>query len=274
MYKNLFALFAVLIFFNSARAQQSINGSVTDNKGKALPYVNIGIKGGNIGTVSKQDGQFTLSIPKEVLPDSIAFSCSGFQEQSRLANDLVKEDKIQVIMSEKVETLNEVKISNAKRKIRRLGITGRTPLVYVPSTRWKSTDIIEQARLIHLKSPAKILNANIFMLSEEDREVMIRINIYGFKDGMPAERLVEKNIIKRAILKKGWFSVDLSKEHVYLDEDFVISFEYLPDDKRNGKPIMFGAKLGASDSWLRSSSLGAWRKNELGGSSIYVTVEI
>ena len=88
---------------------------------------------------------------------------------------------------------------------------------------------------------------------------------------MPGKRLVEKSVVKKAIIKKGWFSIDLKDEAIYLNEDFVVSFEYLPSEQ---KSIVFGAKLGAADSFLRNSSQGIWKKNELGGCTIYVTAEM
>lgn len=261
-------------FILQSRAQQLISGKITDTRGTLLSYVNIGIKGGKTGTVSDIHGNFKLSIPEDLLTETFTFSCVGFQEQTFSGTELVKQRSLLITLSEKVELLNEVKITNAKRKIRKLGITGRTPMISIPTSSKTSTDIFEQARLIHLQSPAKILDANIFLISNDEREVTIRVNFYAFKNGMPAERLIEKSIIKRKILKKGWISIDLSDEDIYINQDFVVSFEYLPDGKEDNKRIVFAAKLGASDSWLRSNSLGLWRKNEVGGATMYVTAEM
>jgi len=274
MQKQVLILVFMALVVGQAKAQQVISGKITDLKGNPLPYVNIGIKGGKTGTVSNSDGLYTLSIPDQLLKDSVTFSCIGFQEQSFIGSDLSKKNNTQIKLIEKVALLNEVKISNTKRKIRKLGITGRTPMISIPTSSLRSTDIFEQARLIHLKSPAKILNANIFLISDDEREVTIRVNFYGFKDGLPSGRLIEKNIIKQKVLKKGWLSIDLSNDDIYIDDDFVVSFEYLPSATTDNKRIVFGAKLGASDSWLRSSSLGIWRKNELGGATMYVTAEM
>lgn len=273
MHKSVLLLI-MTVFISHVDAQQLISGKITDLSGKPLPYVNIGIKGGHTGTVSNREGVYTLTIPDELLGETVTFSCIGFREQTFLASDLVKKSNLQIMMTEKVAVLNEVKISNTKRKIRKLGITGRTPMVSIPTSSLRSTDIFEQARLIHLQSPAKILNANIFLISNDEREVSLRVNFYAFKNGLPAQRLIEKNIIKRKVLKKGWLSIDLSDEDIYIDGNFVISFEYLPNGTNDNKRIVFAAKLGASDSWLRSSSLGIWRKNELGGATMYVTAEM
>lgn len=274
MLKNTLILSLLVAFFNNASAQQSISGKVIHADKREIPYVNIGIKGGKTGTVSTTNGDFKLNINSELLKDSVTFSSVGFQEKSFLIKDLVGNDKLLITLNEKIAVLNEVRITNAKKKMRKLGITGRTPMVSIPTSSLQSTDVFEQARLIHLNSPAKIINANIFLISDDQREVNIRVNFYTFKNGLPAERLIEKSIIKRTKVQKGWLSIDLSKEDIYVDEDFVVSFEYLPEEKKDNKRIVFGAKIGAADSWLRSSSLGIWRKNELGGATIYVTAEM
>ena len=274
MIKNVLILFFITSVAGQAIAQQVISGKVTDLKGNPLPYVNIGIKGGKTGTVSNREGVYTLTFPDEFLKDSITFSCIGFQEKAYIGSDLSGKKNMKIMLTEKVALLKEVTISNVKRKTRKLGITGRTPMISIPTSSLTSTDIFEQARLIHLPSPAKILNANIFLISDDAREVTIRVNFYGFKNGQPTERLIEKNIVKQKVIKKGWLTIDLSDQDIYIDNDFVVSFEYLPNSTTDNKRIVFGAKLGASDSWLRSNSLGVWRKNELGGATMYVTAEM
>ncbi|RZJ79750.1 MAG: hypothetical protein EOO47_09825 [Flavobacterium sp.] len=274
MVKNTLMLLMFVAFYNSAIAQQSISGKVVDADKKGIPYVNIGIKGGKNGTVSTTNGDFVLNVNDELLKDSVTFSSIGFKEQRFLIKDLIANHKLIITLTEKIAVLNEVRVTNAKRKMRKLGITGRTPMVSIPTSSLQSSDVFEQARLIHLKSPAKIINANIFIISNDQREVNIRVNFYAFKNGLPAERLIEKSIIKKTKVNKGWLSIDLSADDIYIDDDFVVSFEYLPEEKKDYKRIVFGAKLGASDSWIRNSSLGIWRKNELGGATIYVTAEM
>lgn len=274
MCKYLLLFLFTSTFLLQSKAQQLISGKITDAKGMPLPYVNIGIKGGKTGSISDAQGNFKLSIPENLLTETFTFSCVGFQEQAHSGTELAKQSNLQIILNEKVELLNEVKISNAKRKIRKLGITGRTPMVSIPTSSKTSTDIFEQARLIHLQSPAKILDANIFLISNDEREVTIRVNFYAFKNGVPAERIIEKSIIRKKTLKKGWLSIDLSADDIYIAQDFVVSFEYLPNGKEDNKRIVFAAKIGASDSWLRSNSLGVWHKNEVGGATMYVTAEM
>ncbi|MGF1922707.1 MAG: carboxypeptidase-like regulatory domain-containing protein [Bacteroidia bacterium] len=260
------------LFISSVFGQSLLSGKVKDRKGEPLPYANIGVKGGKVGTVSLIDGTFSISIVDSLLNDSLTFSSIGFKDKTfKIRSLITSKANLEIILDEKIISLEEVKISNRKPKRYKLGITGRTPMVYIPTQSYGKNDMAEQARLIHLKKPARLINANIFVLSGSMTEVSIRLNFYKVENGLPGERLVEKSIIRKATLKNSWFSIDLSEEDIYLDEDFVVAFEYLPSAKSS---IVFGAKLGASDSFFRSSSQGLWRKNRMGGCSIYVTAEI
>ncbi|MBB2144845.1 hypothetical protein GM921_05080 [Pedobacter sp. LMG 31464] len=263
-------LFICLCFSSPLFAQQTISGSVNTEKGKVIPYVNIGIKGSKMGTVSDIDGKFTLQVADSLLNDAFTFSSVGFEVKKIPIRELVNSKDIKVILAESVTHLSEVHISNRKRKTYKLGITGRTPMVSIPSSSYQKNDIMEQARLIHVKEPVQIMNANIFVLSDIKEDINVRINFYGFENGLPGNRVVEKSIIRKMQYQKGWQTFDLTNEEIYLDKDFVVSFEYLPS---NRKMISFGAKIGAADSYLRNNSQGTWRKNMVGGCSIYVTVE-
>lgn len=261
----------LVLVISSAFSQAIISGQVKDSKGGVLPYANIGIKRGKTGTVSTTDGKFSISIVDSLLKDSLTFSSIGFKDKSLIISSLVGKKDVEIVLEEKIISLAEVKISNTKLKNYKLGITGRTPMVSIPSKSYQKTDVMEQARLIHLKKPAKIINANIFVISESMNDVSIRLNFYALENGMPGKRLIERSIIRKATIKKGWFNIDLKDEGIYLDEDFVVSFEYLPSAQNS---IVFGAKIGSSDSFLRNSSQGLWRKNVVGGCSIYVTAEM
>jgi len=260
-----------LILNSSSFAQSIISGKVKNKQSEAIPFANIGIKRGKIGTVSNDDGRFNISIPDSLSNDSLTFSSIGFKDKSYLISYLKDKNNLNVVLDEKIISLSEVKITNKKLKQYKLGITGRTPMLSIPTKSYQKNDIMEQARLIHLKKPAKLLNANIYVISESLKEVSIRLNFYALENGLPGKRLIEKSIIRNAKINKGWFSINLKDEAIYIDEDFVVAFEYLPGTQNS---IVFGAKLGASDSFLRSSSLGIWRKNVLGGCSIYVTAEM
>lgn len=64
--RQLFLLFLLHYGFQSnIYAQTTIKGRVLQVSQQAISYVNIGIKGKNIGTVSTENGDFSLSLKAE-----------------------------------------------------------------------------------------------------------------------------------------------------------------------------------------------------------------
>src|SRR5690606_35531988 len=61
--RKLLIMFMALLCSVTLWAQQSVTGTVTDDKGQPLPNVSVMVKGTNVGTVTAQDGTFSLVVP-------------------------------------------------------------------------------------------------------------------------------------------------------------------------------------------------------------------
>ena len=94
--------FFFLMLFNYTLAQ--IKGICIDENGKAIPYVNISIKGKEIGTVSNEKGEFTLDSKKIFNTDRLLFSHIGFNSFDVLVPKITKK----IILLEKNELLEEI----------------------------------------------------------------------------------------------------------------------------------------------------------------------
>ncbi|MGB3088549.1 MAG: SusC/RagA family TonB-linked outer membrane protein [Chitinophagaceae bacterium] len=56
-------LMGVMLFAAQALAQRTVSGTVTDDKGNPLPKVSVQVKGSSVGTVTKDDGSYSLVLP-------------------------------------------------------------------------------------------------------------------------------------------------------------------------------------------------------------------
>ena len=66
MKKKLFQiLFLLVIFVNSALAQRTVTGVVSDDSGESLPGVTVMIAGTSTGTVTNLTGDFSIEVPDE-----------------------------------------------------------------------------------------------------------------------------------------------------------------------------------------------------------------
>jgi TonB-linked SusC/RagA family outer membrane protein len=63
----------------SARLEREVTGKVTDEKGEAIPGVNIIIKGSTVGTVTTDEGKYRITVPNEQA--ILVFSYVGFEKQ-------------------------------------------------------------------------------------------------------------------------------------------------------------------------------------------------
>ena len=56
-------MFMALLCTIQLWAQQSVTGKVTDDKGLPVPNVSVQVKGGNTGTVTDENGNYTITLP-------------------------------------------------------------------------------------------------------------------------------------------------------------------------------------------------------------------
>lgn len=78
------SLFIVLLAMQSitlmAQNQTTISGSIADDSGLTLPGVNIRVKGKVVGTITKADGTYSLTV-NQAPPLTLIFSYVGYQTQ-------------------------------------------------------------------------------------------------------------------------------------------------------------------------------------------------
>src|SRR5690349_8861527 len=76
MRKLLFSLTAVLFSVGSLLAQKVITGKVTDDKGNHVPNATVTVKGASLGTTTKSDGTYSLTVPENAT--ALVFSSIDF----------------------------------------------------------------------------------------------------------------------------------------------------------------------------------------------------
>ncbi|PQJ76622.1 TonB-dependent receptor [Polaribacter glomeratus] len=69
-------LFSILFLLPLVMAAQTIKGKVTDASGGTLPYMNVVVKGTTNGTVTDDNGEFTITVKS--LPAKLVISSMGF----------------------------------------------------------------------------------------------------------------------------------------------------------------------------------------------------
>lgn len=253
-----------LSIYNHVFSQTEIIGKVIDAKTQSpLSYVNIGVKNKNIGTVSKEDGSFIISIPSDFQNDSLTFSMVGYHELSFLIKDLVSVKEITVQLKEKTTRLKEVVITGEKLIQRKYGIKRRGTIHFTDGI-FKKDDSFEIGQVIKLgNSIAQITSLHLHINSSRSDSANFRINFYRYDADhtIPKERIIEKSILQRHPIREGWLKFDLSGYNILLKGDVLAAIEFIPDSKKDSKQIFYEVKLGGSSkSFFRKTSLGQWTR--------------
>lgn len=245
-------------------SQTRLEGQILDASDKRpVPYVNIGIKGKNVGTISKEDGSFNLEVPPEQQSASVTFSSVGYYESTFPVAELMSGKAIVIELTVKPTQLNEVVITAEKPVEKKYGIRRRGAVHFTDGI-FKKDDSFEIGQVINLgNSAARLKTVKLHINSSRPDSANFRINFYRFdlQENMPGGRLVEENIIQRHAVKEGWLTFDLSDQNILLKGQVLVSVEFIPEPDKDVKQIHYEVKIGGSSkSFFRKTSLGQWTR--------------
>ncbi|PJJ84544.1 carboxypeptidase-like regulatory domain-containing protein [Mucilaginibacter auburnensis] len=271
MKTSFLAFLITLLFLNFAQGQ-TITGQVKDAKtGEGLPFVNIGIIGRAVGTVSSDAGSYRINLSNHVA-DSLKFSMIGYRSQVFAVKELVNQQgALNISLAPEIKQLNEVKVTNRKWKTAILGNTTKSQ----GTTAGFDNNALghEIGAIIKIKrSPTwlKQFNASIVENVITD-SVKMRLNIYSVKDGMPDQNILNQNIFVTVHKGDKAININLEPYNVMVEDKFFISLEWIQSARGHG--IMFSASLLSSAIIARETSQAAWEKVGIAGVGFNVLAE-
>lgn len=261
-----------MLFNLTMQAQEKLlAGAVMNAKSLApLPYVNIGINKKSIGTVSDAQGNFTLKVDaSEHLNDTLVFSHIGYESQKVPLKNI--DANMQIGMKSSINDLEEVVIMGKAPKEKKIGRNskglGLTHANFYTYYEKEVDDRLskEKGMRFRIKNNCFIKSLNFNISSNEFELLKFRINFYKLEDGIPAEIIIQKNIIfeiKDAYL--GWFKVDLQPYEVYLEkelEEVMVSIQWVESVKENEKSKYFSLSTASSataKAFTRNKAMDVW----------------
>lgn len=278
MTKNIILTTWLLFFLLNVQGQNIISSCVYDAAAKeSMPFVNIGIKNKNTGTISNSAGNFRISIPNDKIGDSLTFSFVGYHSQTISIKNLLDNKPDSILLHHKTQELAEVVVfANGKWKSKKFGLSRNLPGVFGIVQSDTTSDIVECAQQFDLgEELTKISKFHIYLKGVNKDTASFRINFYHFDGNMPTERAYEKEIFIRRNISNGWLEIDLEEYSVWLTGKIVASIEFLPtDSQKEIISLSYGGILVCKGtSYNRTSSQGEWYKLDFGTYSIYITTK-
>lgn len=284
--KNLFRriVFLSVLPYTCLAQELTIEGqilSITDSS--SIPYATLGIDKKSYGTVANGEGIFRYSLSKELLNDTLIFSCVGYYPQQLCVKELPGSFR-KVYLKPKVTLMNEVVVKpKSDCKTVELGKANHAGLgscdFYWAREDFDDNRGRELGAIINL-NPNKIYNIqnlNVYVLGGQFKKVLFRVCFYKVINGkVGSENILSKDIhweMKNP--DKGWITLDLKGENIILSdlEDVVISLQWINSEAidKNSKYFPIKASYSAAKNFaFRDKSNSEWEINN-GNISIFLT---
>jgi len=272
MLRSTLLTFSLLLFAAAAALAQSISGRVTDARtGQPLPFVNIGVVGKALGTVSNEQGQYGLGFQEKLAADTVRVSYLGYQPRLLTLRQLQGQPNL--ALSPAAVALAEVRVQGKGRAWhdRQLGFSGNSTSTTLSLD---AKDLgAETGTVIYLKrKPTKVLRANFNVAYNRVGTVALRVNLYRLDaKGRPTnEKLLRREVILRTAAPHGPISVDLTPDNLLLSEDFFLSLEWVggagTDAAALHDGVAFSAGIGYADNdiYYRATSQASWERLSAG----------
>ena len=255
-------LILICLISHSIFGQNTADGIIKNAQtNEPIQYVNIGIVNRDKGTVSNENGEFTLEIPNEFINDTIKISSIGYESRIFIANEFVKtlKENKNITLSEKVIELNEVVVSNKKLKEKVLGNNTKSKMM---RGGFRNAQLGNELgiKIKVKKSPTYITKFHANVTSNTGEKMKFRLNFYNIEKGLPKEKLINQNIIFSIDSKEGEFTLDLSKYDIVVKDDFYLTMELIENEGNKESEVFFSAGLLGNATVTRLTSQAEWKK--------------
>ncbi|NEM97216.1 carboxypeptidase-like regulatory domain-containing protein [Pontibacter burrus] len=250
-----------------------VKGKISNEvTGEPIAYASVGIVGKEYGTVADGEGKFSFSVPSAGLraSDSVIISSLGFERFALRVSGLDSKSLDVKLKPSSIE-LSEVAVRPVKLKSKVLGKNDREYFTHAVffSRNDKLDDKLggEIGNIINLNGACFLNDFNFYVTFNEFESVKLRLNIYAVRDDLPAESLLQDNIIIE--VKKGqkkWIQQDLREYNIHVDhlEKVGVTLQWIESKVTTEESKFFGFSTAISATKRgirRDKSESSWIKD-------------
>ena len=241
----------------------------TDPNSPAL-FVNIGIPGFSVGTVSSVDGTFELKIPEENLGEILRFSCIGFESKDIPISELSNSKDAKVLLTPIIYSLDEVMIKPNQWVKKTLGHETTNSIMHTGFSENKLGK--ELGVILKVKKRAFLEQFNVFVAECTYDSLFFRINVYKVIGKGEFENILTEPIYIELSKEdvKDVIRFDLTPYNIYVEGDAMISLELITNLGEG--ELCFSTRL-RGKTYFRSTSQSSWTKVGI-GVGFHVDVEL
>jgi len=208
---------------------QPHSGKILSSETKlGIGFVNVGIKGKNIGTVSDEHGNFIINLERIDENDSVRFSMIGFESKSFQVGNFKQDTSKFIYLNPRVFSIEEVKVLYQRPRKVLIGYEVTSGLSAGFGYNFLGCEF---GIKVNIKRPVRLLDLNLNVASCTFDTVTYRLNIYQSIDKSEYKNILTKPIYisftKDKINEPVTF--DLSKYFIKIEGDVYIALELFKD---------------------------------------------
>lgn len=256
--------FLLLFIGIGLHAQTIIRGTLSDQHGAPVPYAAIGIKNSRAAALSDEKGSYCLAIPDSLALRPIIFSAMGHFEKS-MSLEVLKENG-NVVLQEKIETLNEVVVKGTVFKEKIIGQRSR-PMLTFSRMFDQNVATIEQGSIFELFAQTRLKSYGFYIIpSSKFSRIKLRLNLYTVNGDTPERPLLHKTILFQCS-STGWQRIDLAPYDLQFKNisKIAVTLQLVDHSPLADTPFVFGLsakKSPAKNLLFRYQSQGHWEASE------------
>lgn len=237
---------------------QSIKGQTIDQSTmEPIPYVNVGVLHQQMGTVSDENGDFSLLLTGVNPEDTLKISSIGYEPLVfSVAEAMAFTEKKAFSLSPKEVLLDEVVIVPKDYKLRTVG-NDNTPDFMRAGFRENKLGY-EMGVKMKSRKPAFIEEIYIEIAECTYDTIFYRLNIYEMVDGLPGRNILRKPIYLTYTQDEvqELLTVNIKDQYVRVDGPFIVSLELVKELGEGN--LMLKTGVMNNKTWLRETSQAEW----------------
>ena len=230
-----------------------------------LEFVGVQLNKAGKGTITDKKGNFSILIDKEELSDSLSISSLGFEKETFIVSNFMRNSEHVVYLKQRIINLKEVEIKASNFKTYSIGNHSIISFgsIYI-DTQGQQTALF----IVNKKEKKGTISSVSYYLSKKGNTGSpFRVRIYE-RDSLslkPGRDLLKEVIIAKPDIKGGWFKIDVSQFDIEAPvEGFFVAIEGIfpndflsessdfidvtePTDNDVPNTISYGQKLGYSN---------------------------
>ncbi len=251
----------------------NIRGRVIDDKTLgSIPYVNIGVLKGERGTVSDEQGYFILNLTLAENDAILRFSFIGYESYDISVSEIIQTCSTHCEIRLVPKVLEMQKVVVYPRKYVEKVVGNPYPLRHAYAGFKNDSLGYEMGIRVRLKKrPTLLKSLRLHGLTTTYDTVFYRLNVYAMKGGEPGPNILKEPIYitLRDIENGEDIVIDLNPYHIVVQDDFVISLEYIRELGEGSLQLRTGMLSGKI--FFRKTSQAEWHSMPFGlGMSVLV----